>query len=63
MGGEDVSRIHPSAVIDPAAEVDAGVEIGPYAVVGPHVRLTDGVVLRPHAYVTGHTEVGRESVI
>ena len=58
-----MSQIHPSAVIDPAAEVDASVEVGAYAVVGPHVRLTEGVVLRPHAYVTGRTEVGRETVI
>ncbi len=58
-----MSRIHPSAVIDPAAELDPSVEIGPYAVVGPHVRLTEGVVLRPHAHVTGHTEIGRETVI
>ncbi len=58
-----MSRIHPSAVIDPGAEVDASVEVGAYAVVGPHVRLTEGVVLRPHAHVTGHTEVGRETVI
>ena len=58
-----MSRIHPSAVIDPGAEVDASVEVGPYAVVGPHVRLAEGVVLRPHAHVTGHTEIGRETVI
>ncbi len=58
-----MSPIHPSAVIDPGAEVDASVEVGPYAVVGPHVRLTEGVVLRPHAHVTGRTEIGRETVI
>jgi UDP-N-acetylglucosamine acyltransferase len=53
-----VSGIHPTAVVDPAAELGASVEVGPYAVVGPHVRLGEGVVLRPHAYVTGHTELG-----
>lgn len=58
-----MSRIHPTAVIDPAAEIDPSVEIGPYAVVGPHVRLGEGVELRSHALVSGHTEIGRETVI
>ena len=58
-----MSRIHPSAVIDPGAELDLSVEIGPYAIVGPHVRLAEGVVLRPHAHVTGYTELGRETQI
>ncbi len=58
-----MSRIHSSAVIDPSAELEPGVELGPYAVVGPHVHLAEGVVLRPHSHVTGHTDVGRETVI
>jgi acyl-ACP--UDP-N-acetylglucosamine O-acyltransferase len=53
--------IHPTAVIDPQAEVDSSVEIGPYSVVGPHVRLAAGVVLHPHSYVTGYTEIGPET--
>jgi UDP-N-acetylglucosamine acyltransferase len=58
-----MSRIHPTAVIDPQAELDSSVEVGPYSIVGPHVRLAEGVVLRPQAHVTGHTEVGPETVI
>ncbi len=63
MGGEQLSGIHPTAVVDPKAEVASDVEIGPFAVVGPQVRLESGVVLRPHALVTGHTEVGPETTI
>ena len=58
-----MSRIHPSAVVDPGAQIDSSVEIGPYAVVGPDVSLSADVVLKPHAYVTGRTEVGEGSVI
>ncbi len=53
-----MSRIHPTAVIDPTAKIHASVEIGPYCVVGPDVELSEGVVLKPHAYVTGNTFVG-----
>jgi UDP-N-acetylglucosamine acyltransferase len=56
-----VKSIHPSAVIDPRAEVGDGVEIGAFATVGPGVRLAEGVVLHPHAHVTGHTEIGSET--
>ena len=31
--------IHPTAIVDPGAELGEGVEIGPYCMVGPHVRL------------------------
>jgi len=50
--------IHPTAVIDPAAELDDGVEIGPYAVIGPHVRIGAGTRIHPHAVIDGHTTIG-----
>jgi len=50
--------IHPTAVIDPAAEIDDGVEIGPYAVIGPHVRIDAGTKIYPHAIIDGHTTIG-----
>ena len=55
--------IHPTAVVDPGAELADGVELGAHATVGPNVRLGEGVVLRAHAHVTGHTELGAESVV
>jgi UDP-N-acetylglucosamine acyltransferase len=58
-----MKRIHPSAIVDPGAELADGVEIGPFCVVGPNVRLGEGVSLRSHSVVSGHTEVGRETQI
>jgi UDP-N-acetylglucosamine acyltransferase len=55
--------IHPTAVIDPAAELDAGVEIGPFAVVGPGVRIGRGTRLGPHVVVRGPTEIGADNRI
>lgn len=54
--------IHPTAVVDPSAEL-GDVELGPYAVVGAGVRLHDGVRLGPHAVVTGPTEIGPRTVV
>ncbi|MDR1283022.1 MAG: acyl-ACP--UDP-N-acetylglucosamine O-acyltransferase [Opitutaceae bacterium] len=50
--------IHPSAYVDPSAELGADVEIGPFAYVGAGVRLGDGCRLHHHASVEGNTWLG-----
>jgi UDP-N-acetylglucosamine acyltransferase len=53
------TQVHPSAIIDPSAQLGTDVVIGPYAFVGAGVRLGDGTVLHHHATVEGYTEMGR----
>ena len=53
-----MSRIHPSAVVEPGAKIAADAVIGAAAFVGPEVELAAGVELRPHAHVCGRTTVG-----
>jgi UDP-N-acetylglucosamine acyltransferase len=54
-----VSRtIHPTAVVDPGADVGEGVEIGPFAVVGPGVELGDGCRLGPHVVLERNVRLG-----
>ena len=43
------TRIHPSAVVDPGAELAGDVEIGPFAIVGPGVSVGEGCRIGPHA--------------
>ena len=57
------AKIHPSAIVDPRAEIASGVEIGPYCVVGPGVRIDEGTRLVSHVVVDGPTAIGRENVI
>jgi UDP-N-acetylglucosamine acyltransferase len=35
-------RIHPTAVIDPTAQLGTDIEIGPFAIIGPDVTIGDG---------------------
>ncbi len=56
-----MARIHPTAIVDPRAVLDAAVEIGPYAMIGPHVTLGAGTKVGPHAVIDGHTTVGRDN--
>lgn len=53
-----MSKIHPSAIIDPAAEIDDDVRIGPYSVIGPQVRIGAGCEIGPHVVITGRTSIG-----
>ncbi len=55
--------IHPTALVDPAAKVDASVEIGAYTVVGPHVQIGAGTRIGPHVVIEGHTTIGRDNHI
>ncbi len=51
-------NIHPSAVIDPAAELDSTVQVGPCAVIEKGVRIGADTVIGPHAVISGPTTIG-----
>ena len=55
--------IHPTAIIDPAAELDEGVEVGPYVIIGPRVRIGRGTSIGPHAVLRGPTDIGCDNRI
>lgn len=55
--------IHPSAIIDPAAELSEGVTIGPFTVIGPDVRIESGTTIGPHVVIRGPTQIGRDNRI
>jgi UDP-N-acetylglucosamine acyltransferase len=58
-----MSRIHPTAIVEPGAEIAADVSIGPYCVIGARVRLAAGVDLKSHVVVAGHTAIGERTTI
>jgi UDP-N-acetylglucosamine acyltransferase len=53
-----VSDIHPTAIVDPSAEIAAGSGIGPYAVIGPQVVIEADCQIGSHAVVNGPTRIG-----
>jgi UDP-N-acetylglucosamine acyltransferase len=52
---------HPTAVVDPAAELGVGVKIGPYAVVHGTARVGDRSEIGPFAVVDEYTVLGAEN--
>jgi UDP-N-acetylglucosamine acyltransferase len=58
-----MSFIHPTALVDPQAELDSTVSVGPYTVIGPHVKVDAGTTIGPHCVIEGHTTIGRDNRI
>lgn len=51
-------EIHPSALVEPGADLADGVRIGAFCFIGPHVRLGAGTVVHHHASIEGRTSMG-----
>jgi UDP-N-acetylglucosamine acyltransferase len=57
------SLIHPTAIIDPKAQLDSSVSVGPYSVIGPQVKLGKGSTVGAHCVIEGHTTIGIDNRI
>jgi UDP-N-acetylglucosamine acyltransferase len=57
------SKIHPTAIVEPGAQLGENVTVDAYAIVKSTVTLDDNVVIKSHAYVDGNTTIGNGSVI
>jgi UDP-N-acetylglucosamine acyltransferase len=54
------AKIHPTAIVDPGAELGTDVEIGPYAVVGPGVTVGDRSVVASRAILERNVRLGAD---
>jgi UDP-N-acetylglucosamine acyltransferase len=55
--------IHPTALIDPKAEISEGVEIGPYSVIEKNVLIGEGTKIGPHVVIREGTYIGKQCQI
>jgi len=55
--------IHPTAIIDPKAELDSSVEVGPYTTIGAGVRIDAGTKIASHVVIEGPTTIGKHNEI
>jgi UDP-N-acetylglucosamine acyltransferase len=58
-----LAKIHPTAIVDPHAELANDVVIGPYVVIGANVKIAAGTKIQSHAVVDGLTTMGRGNVV
>ena len=54
---------HPTALIDPLAQVSATAEIGPGCVIGAGVSIGEGTRLMANVYVEGLCSMGRDNLV
>ncbi len=57
------TRIHSTAIVDPKAEIDSGVDIGPFCVIKGAVKIRKGTKLLSHVIVEGSAEIGENCTI
>ncbi len=55
--------IHPTALIDPKAELADDVEVGAYSIIDAKVRIDSGTRIRSHSVITGRTTIGKNNDI
>jgi UDP-N-acetylglucosamine acyltransferase len=55
--------IHPTAVIDPKAQIDTDVVVGPYALIEGPVCISSGTEIQGHAVITGQVVIGNNNRI
>jgi UDP-N-acetylglucosamine acyltransferase len=58
-----MAQVHPTAIVDPSAELAGSVVIGPYAVIGAQVRIGEGTSVGAHCVIEGPTTIGRDNRI
>lgn len=57
------TKVHPTAIVEPGAELGENVEVGPYCCIGEHVTLGDASVLQGHVVLAGRTTIGAHAEI
>ncbi len=58
-----MAEIHPTAVVEPGAELGERVTIGPYCIIRSQVRIGEGTTVGPHCVIEGRTTIGRDNRI
>ncbi|MBN1931219.1 MAG: acyl-ACP--UDP-N-acetylglucosamine O-acyltransferase [Desulfobacterales bacterium] len=52
--------IHPTAIIDPKAEIDSNVQIGPYSIIQGNVFIGSGTVIGSHVVIDQYVTIGKD---
>ena len=56
-----MSLIHPTAIVDPRAELDTTVEVGAFSIIGPDVKIGARTRIGSHVVIDGHTTIGEDN--
>jgi UDP-N-acetylglucosamine acyltransferase len=57
------AKIHPTAIVDPRAQMGSGAEIGPFSIIGPQVTIGEKTTVQSHVVIEGEVEIGADNLI
>lgn len=57
------ANIHPTAIVDLAAQIAADTEIGPFSIIGPQVRVAAKTIVQSHVVIEGDVQIGAGNFI
>jgi len=55
--------IHPTAIVDPQADLHSSVRVGPYSIIGPGVVVGADTIIESHVVIKGPTTIGARNHI
>ncbi len=58
-----MSRIHPTAIISPKAELHESVQVGPYSIIGAGVQIGADSWVGPHVVLSGPLKIGARNKV
>lgn len=57
------ARVHPTAIVDPGADLGRDVDVGPFAIIGPNVTVGDGSRILARATLERNVRLGRDVTV
>jgi len=58
-----MTQIHPTAIVDPKAELADSVVVGPYVIIGPKVKIGPETIIGPHTVIEGPCVIGTQNKV
>ncbi len=55
--------IHPTAIVDPSAQIDSNVTIGPYSIINADVQIGSGTTIGPYTTIEKYVTIGEDCQI
>lgn len=56
-------KSHPTAIVDPRAQIGSDVEVGPFSTIGPETVIGDKTVVQSHAVIENSVTIGTGNFI
>ncbi|MCX7834475.1 MAG: acyl-ACP--UDP-N-acetylglucosamine O-acyltransferase [bacterium] len=56
-------EIHPTAIVDPKAELGDGVIVGPYSIIEGGAQIGANTIIQSHVFISQYTKIGKNCTI